>query len=428
MEDDPRTIEENPYRAPTPDDGTKPAPARWLNATVFGIGLASLCSDVGHEMATAALPALMASVGASSGLLGIIEGLADGIASFAKLLSGHYSDRLPKRKPLAVAGYFVTASGMASFALATQWWHILLGRVGGWLGRGARTPVRNVLLAGAVTKETYGRAFGFERAMDSAGAVIGPLLAYAILSRFSLRAVFLSTLVPGIMAALLIALLVREKPHVPRPHMPLWTSMRALPKAFRTYLVGVGLAGIGDYSNALLILWATQAWEAELGLKAAGSRAMLFYVGYNVVYTVSCYVSGGLADRWPKHWVLAIGYSFAVVPAIALLLPGASLAKFAVVFGFSGLYMGVWETLETAASAEMLPESSRGIGFGVLATVNGIGDFISSASVGLLWTVSPLAAMSFVIITSLAGAAIIAYTGHRASGDTEHGTEAGHIS
>lgn len=111
--------------------------------------------------------------------------------------------------------------------------------------------------------------------------------------------------------------------------------------------------------------------------------------------------------------MLAAGYSIAVVPAVALMLPGDSPAKFAVVFGFSGLYMGVWETLETATSAEMLPEASRGVGFGVLATVNGVGDFVSSASVGLLWTIHPAAAMTFVIAASLSGAAIIAYTGEK---------------
>ena len=388
-------------------------PSRWLNATVLGIGLASLCSDVGHEMATTAMPALLASVGASSAILGLIEGLADGIASFAKLISGLYSDRLRRRKPLAVIGYFVTASGMASFALATQWWHVLLGRVGGWLGRGARTPVRNVLLTEASTEEAYGRAFGFERAMDSAGAIIGPLLATVVLAGFGLRAVFLCTLIPGVMAALLVAFLVREKPHAPQPHLQLASSVRSLPSVFRTYLVGVGLAGIGDFSNTLLILWATEAWTAELGLHAAAHRAMLFYVGYNVVYTISCYASGALADHFPKHWVLAVGYSIAIIPATALMLPGASVWKFAIVFGFSGLYMGVWETLEAATSAEILPETTRGVGFGVLATVNGIGDFVSSASVGLLWAVHPIAAMAFVIATSLAGAAIIAYTGEK---------------
>jgi MFS family permease len=137
---------------------------------------------------------------------------------------------------------------------------------------------------------------------------------------------------------------------------------------------------------------------------------MIFYVGYNVVYTVSCYVSGLLADRFPKRWVLAIGYSVAVVPATALLLPGDSLGKFAVVFATAGLYMGVWETLENSAAATLLPASVRGLGFGVLATVNGIGDFVSSAAVGALWVFSPLAAMLLVIASSLSGAAIIAST------------------
>lgn len=214
-------MQERGHLEETPSDRARNSPIahgwQWLNATVFGIGLASLCSDVGHEMATTAMPALLASVGATSALLGLIEGSADGLASFAKLYSGLYSDRLSRRKPLAVVGYFVTASGMASFAFASQWWHVLLGRIGGWLGRGVRTPVRNVLLAEATTPKTYGRAFGFERAMDSAGAVIGPLIATAIVARAGIRSVFLWTLIPGVAAAMIIALFVRERPHNPRP-------------------------------------------------------------------------------------------------------------------------------------------------------------------------------------------------------------------
>lgn len=367
-------------------------------------------------MATSAMPALLATIGASSAVLGPIEGVADGLASFAKLFSGLYSDRLRRRKPLAVVGYFVTASGMASFALATQWWHVLLGRAGGWLGRGARTPVRNVMMTEATTPDSYGRAFGFERAMDSAGAVIGPLLAGLLMRCFGLRQLFWWTLAPGVMAAALIGLLVREREHAPRPHARLWHSTKALPGAFKQYLIGVGVAGMGDFSNTLLILWATEAWTPEFGLDEAAGWAMLFYVGYNVVYTISCYISGMLADRFPKHLVLALGYSVAIVPATALVLPGTSFLKFAVVFGFSGLYMGVWETLENSTAAELLPQETRGVGFGVLATVNGLGDFASSTAVGLLWMVSPLAAMGFVAGMSLLGAAIIYRAGERIQG------------
>jgi MFS family permease len=383
---------------------------RWLNRTVLGIGLASLFSDIGHEMATTAMPVLLASLGASSAILGLIEGLADGLSSFAKLFSGLYSDRLRNRKPLAVAGYFVTASGMASFALATQWWHVLFGRVGGWLGRGARTPVRNVLLTEATTPETYGRAFGLERAMDSAGAIVGPALALTLAATLGLRSMFALTLVPGVVAALLIWFLVREKHHAPQPTARLWSGVKSLPRDFRKYLIGVSIAGIGDFSNVLLILWATQAWSARFGSARAAALAMGFYIGYNVVYTISCYVSGMLADRFPKNWVLAIGYSVAVIPAITLMWPGDSFVKFGIVFAFSGLYMGVWETLENTTAATLLPGSIRGVGFGLLATVNSVGDFISSAAVGALWVFSPVWAMSFVIATSLIGAGVIAGT------------------
>lgn len=384
---------------------------RWLNSTVLGIGLASLCSDVGHEMATAAMPALLASVGASSAALGVIEGLADGLSSFSKLLSGLHSDRLRRRKPLAVVGYFITASGMACFALATQWWHVLLARLFGWIGRGVRTPVRNVLLAEATTPETYGRAFGLERAMDSAGAIIGPALSLVSVAAIGLKQTFVFTLIPGCLAALLIAWLVREKPHLPQPQARLWTSFASLPTKFRRYLIGAGTSGLGDFSKTLLILWATQAWSARFGVARATVLAMAYYVGYNVIYALSCYISGLFADHFPKHRVLATGYAVAVIPAAMLLWPGDSFVKFAIVFGFSGLYMGVWETLENSTAAALLGASNRGVGFGVLATINGIGDFVSSLTVGILWTISPSAAMTFVIATAIAGACVIARAG-----------------
>ncbi|HLK92455.1 MAG TPA: MFS transporter [Polyangia bacterium] len=397
-------------RLDEPKDGSPTrgrAATGWLNRTVLGIGLASLFSDVGHEMATAAMPALLAALGSGSLFLGVIEGVSDGASTFAKLYSGLYSDRLRRRKPLAFIGYLVTASGMASFALATSGWHVLVGRVVGWLGRGARSPVRSVLLTEATSKETHGRAFGFERAMDSAGAVVGPLIALGVATHANILSVFGYTLIPGILAALMIAVFVRERPHAPQPHARLSTGIRALPAPFRRLLVGVGIAGLGDFSKTLLILWATRAWTAQYGFRRGAALAMAFYVGYSVVYTFSCYVAGVLADRLPKNRVLAAGYALAAIPALALVLPGASFIKFAIVFGVSGLYMGVWETVEGATAAGFLPAERRGVGFGALATVNGVGDLVSSIVVGALWTHSPLAAMSTVVATSVVGALIV---------------------
>lgn len=397
----------------TPEDQKAAAPEhpRWANSTVVGIALASLFSDLGHETATTALPAFLASLGAGSALLGLIEGLADGASSIVKLVSGSYSDRLVHRKPLAVIGYVITAFGIASFSLATAWWHILLGRTGAWTGRGLRSPVRNVLLAEATTPETHGRAFGFERAMDSTGAILGPLLSLALVAAIGLRLTFAVTLIPSLVAAGFIGLMVRERPHAPGPRRSLMPDIRALPGDFRWFLAGVGFAGMGDFSNTLLILWATQAWTPAMGATRAAGLAMLFYAGYNVIYAVCCYLSGNLADYFPKRRVLAVGYAMAVVPAIALLVPGASVLKFAIVFATSGLYMGVWETVQNASAATMLPAAVRGQGFGLLATVDGLGDLVSSVVVGGLWAIEPAGAMGFVIATSLIGAAIIFSTG-----------------
>lgn len=216
----------------------KGPPARWLNRTVLGIGLASLCSDWAHETATTLLPAFLATLNVAAAWLGLIEGVSDGLSSVAKMASGFATDRLARRKPVAVVGYLVTALGTACFGLATSAWHVLLARAGAWLGRGVRTPVRKAILAGSVTPATYGRAFGFERMMDTVGAIAGPATALALLplARGNYRAVFALTLVPGVTAALLIAFVVKEKERAPVPHISLGASVRAMPARYRKLL------------------------------------------------------------------------------------------------------------------------------------------------------------------------------------------------
>src|SRR5437660_3416422 len=186
--------------------------SRWLNRTVLGIGLASLFSDWSHEIATAVLPTFLATLGVAAAWLGVIEGVSDGLSSFAKMGSGYYTDKLRRRKPIAIVGYVVPALGTASFGLASAAWHILISRACAWLGRGVRTPVRKALLASAVTRETYGRAFGFERMMDTCGAIVGPASAFLLLGALnhSYPALFALTLIPGLGAAALIAFLVKE--------------------------------------------------------------------------------------------------------------------------------------------------------------------------------------------------------------------------
>ncbi|HZL44761.1 MAG TPA: MFS transporter, partial [Opitutaceae bacterium] len=336
-------------KPPTPEAPPRFASrARWLNRTVLGIGLASLFSDWSHEIATTVLPAFLATMGAAAVWLGLIEGISDGLSSFAKMGSGYYTDKLRRRKPIAVVGYLVTALGTASFGLATAPWHVLLGRTGAWLGRGVRTPVRKALLAGSVTKETYGRAFGFERMMDTLGAIVGPATAFVLLAAFHHHypSLFAATLIPSLIAAALIAFLVKEKERKPVPHISFGERLRMLPAPYRKFLVAVGLFGAGDFAHTLLILLATQKLTPMLGPVKAASAAVALYVAHNVFYAAFAFIAGWLADRLPKPPLLAGGYALAALMALAVMTLPLGLWTLALVFVAGGIYVAVEETLE----------------------------------------------------------------------------------
>jgi MFS family permease len=387
-----------------------PGRQRWLNGTVLGIGLASLLSDWSHEIATTVLPAYLATLGVAAFWVGLIEGVADGLSSVAKMASGYYTDKLRRRKPIAVAGYLVTALGTAAFGLATAAWHVLLARALAWLGRGVRTPVRKALLAAAVTPQTYGRAFGFERMMDTLGAIVGPATALLLLGWFAhdYPKLFAATLVPGLLAVAAIALLVRERERRPVPHVSFGERLRALPPRFRRFLAAVGLFGLGDFAHTLLILLATQQLTPTWGAARAASVAVGLYVLHNVCYAGFALVAGWLADRFPKSRVLAAGYALAAVMAgliLALPLNGITLAA---VFLCGGVYVAIEETLEDSLCAELVAAEQHGMAFGALATVNGVGDFVSSLAVGALWSAWGIpVAFGYSAVLFAAGAVLV---------------------
>src|SRR5246500_369552 len=299
-----------------PGDGQTNRNTSWLNGTVLGVGLTSLFSDWSHETATAVLPAFLAVIGAGPAWLGMIEGVADGLSSFAKLAAGHYTDRLKQRKPLAVFGYAFTAMATASFGFATHAYQVLFGRAVAWLGRGVRSPAKKALLAADVPPGAYGRAFGLERLMDTLGAIFGPLTALWILqaTNHSYRKVFLWTLLPGLIAVLCFWLLVRERPVERKERKSFLIGLRTLPVEFRQFLVGVGIFGAGDFSHTLLILYATKMLANEYGMASAASTAVFLYTLHNVFYAASAYVSGWLSDHVRhRKMVLAAGYGLAVV-------------------------------------------------------------------------------------------------------------------
>jgi len=295
---------------------TQNSSSGWMNRTVLGVGVTSLFSDWSHEIATAILPAFLATIGAGPAWLGAIEGISDGLSSFAKLSSGHYTDQLKKRKPLAVFGYAFTALATASFAFATHAYHVLFGRAAAWLGRGVRSPAKKALLAADVAPGAYGRAFGLERLMDTVGAIAGPLTALWLLNVTShnYRAVFLWTLLPGMIAVLSFWLLVRERPFEARKKVTFLAGLRSLPGNFRKFLLGVGVFGSGDFSHTLLILYASRMLTPAHGAARAASLAVGLYTLHNVFYAASAYISGWLSDIVPhRKAILAGGYALAGV-------------------------------------------------------------------------------------------------------------------
>ena len=383
----------------------------WLNRTVLGVGVTSLFSDWSHEIATAILPAFLATIGAGPAWLGAIEGISDGLSSFAKLSSGHYTDQLKKRKPLAVFGYAFTALATASFAFATHAYHVLIGRAAAWLGRGVRSPVKKALLAADVAPGAYGRAFGLERLMDTVGAIAGPLTALWLLNvtHHNYRAVFLWTLLPGMIAVLSFWLLVREQPFEARKKVTFLAGLRSLPRNFREFLLGVGVFGSGDFSHTLLILYASRMLAPTHGAARAASLAVGLYTLHNVFYAGSAYVSGWISDIVPhRKAILAGGYALAGVTAILLTTTPTSIWLLGGLFVFAGIYVGTEEALEDSLAAELIPREQHGMAFGTLAAVNAVGDFLSSLAVGFLWSaVSARAAFSFSAVLFFIGAFLI---------------------
>ncbi|MBI4444298.1 MAG: MFS transporter [Acidobacteria bacterium] len=382
----------------------------WLNRTVIGIGLASLFSDWSHEIATTIMPAFLASMGAASAWLGVIEGVSDGLSSLAKMGSGYCTDKLQRRKPIAVAGYLLTSLGTASFGLATSAWHVLAARAVAWFGRGVRTPVRKALLAAAVTSRSYGRAFGFERMMDTLGAIVGPATAWILLQRLEhdYRALFAWTLIPGLLAVAVMAFVVAEKRRTPVPHISFVTRLGSMPTRYRKFLFAVGIFGAGDFAHTLLILLATQSLAPEIGPARAASLAVALYILHNVLYSTFALIAGYLADHFEKRYVLSSGYALAALMALLIVILPGRIWALSFIFVLGGIYVAIEETLEDSFCAGLVSKENHGMAFGLLATVNGAGDFMSSVIVGALWTAAGVSvAFGYSAILFLAGSLLV---------------------
>jgi len=385
---------------------------KWLNRNVAAMGVTSLFSDASHEMATAILAQfLVLELHGSAEILGLIEGLADFSSSFVKTYSGWFSDKLGRRKPLGTLGYALTGVFISLFAFASNVLQVLFCRTVGWIGRGIREAPRDAMLAESVRPENYGHAFGFHRMMDTLGAIIGPSIAFVLLPLIGFRNIFVLAFVPGVLAVLVFAVFTREKvkPRKTGEARKITTDIKQLPHEFRSFLLAVGIFGIGNFANTFLVLKASEALAPSLGVIAASSISALLYVLLNVGAAVFAYVFGALGDRFSKRNLLALGYLiFSAYCAGFVLLP-PSIVNYAFLFMLAGVETGAIDAGERSYAADLLGENNRGTGFGVLSTVNGIGDLASSVTAGILWTIiSPNAAFAYGSALATIAATILA--------------------
>jgi MFS family permease len=394
--------------------------AKWLNRNVWGMTITSMLSDACYEMVLAVLPGFLPIIHVAAAALGWIEGASDAFSSFLKLFSGHYSDKIGRRKGMIVLGYLFTGTGLSIFASAVTWVPILLGRMISWFGKGIRGSLRDAMLSESVDPSVRGRAFGFHRAGDTVGAIIGPLTGVALLQflpatppDFPFRRIFLLSLIPGLCAPVVFALMVKETRRQPMPGKKLVASIRGLPTAFRRFLLAVGIFGSGDFSPTLLTLAAATLLRPAYGPIRGAQLAALLYVIRNIVYAGASFPIGALADRVRKSPLLSGGYfCAALVAAVTALLftkGSASFATLSGVFVLAGIFAAAQDTLEGAIPPDLtdqgLIEAPRGTVYGTLGAVNGVGDLIASAMIGTLWTVaSPIIAFATASILMAAGA------------------------
>lgn len=387
-------------------------PASRLGRNVLALTAVSFFTDVSSEMIYPLLPLfLTGTLGASATVLGAIEGAAESAASLLKLASGWWSDRVTRRKPFVVFGYVLATVARPLIALAQSASQVLAIRLTDRVGKGIRTSPRDALIADSVHPSVRGRAFGFHRAGDHAGAVIGPLIAFALLSgaAVSLRNVFWLAAIPGAIALLVLIIAVREVPRdpLPSPTSPAIdagagtltaTPPRELGASFWRYLFVVLLFTLGNCSDAFLLLRANQ-----LGVPIA--LIPILWAMLHVVKSLSSTPSGALSDRIGRKPLIVSGWVLFAGVYVGMAYATAAWHAWAL-FAAYGVFFGLTEGTEKAFVADLVPAARRGTAYGWYHFAIGIAALPASLVFGMIWDRAGATA-AFTVGASIAIAAAV---------------------
>jgi MFS family permease len=361
---------------------------------------------------TALLPSFLSQtlgLGAAraAGALGVIEGIADGASGVARFAGGPLADDPARRRATAVGGYSTTAVLSSLIGVTTAVWQVGILRSLAWAARGVRGPSRNALLADIAPPSAYGRAYGFERAMDNLGAIGGPLLAIGLVALVGVRQAILISFIPGALAAVAIAIAIRLAPKpAEREHRPIKIQVRPVLRGrLGPLMVGITAFELANVAATLLILRTTE-------LIAPGEdysrTAVLLYAGYNLAATLIAVPAGQLTDRRGATVVLVLGSVMFTAAFTGFAFAGASIPLLAVLFALAGLGIGVGETAESAAVAAFAPVDMRGSAFGLVAAVQAFANLAASAVAGALWKLVSAEA-AFLYLAGWGAVAAIAF-------------------
>jgi MFS family permease len=350
-----------------------------LSRNSFFLAFASLFADISTEMLYPVLPVFLTqTLGASGSIVGLVEGFAQATQNVVQGFSGAVSDKLQKRKSIALIGYFLAALGKPLMGISTIWQAVFGARLLDRLGAGIRSAPRDALIAASVAEENRGRAFGLEGIGDNAGAFLGPILAAILLYglHIEMRTIFYVALIPGLLAFLMI-LLVTERPATTAAKAKLDTSLWQFPRGYWKYLLVIALFNLGNSSNSFLVLR-----TRDLG--ASLESTILIYAGFNLIATLISYPAGFFSDRWGRKKVLLASFLiFALAYLGFALTPNLFLS--AAFFAFYGLYEGIFRSVGKAFASDFVPQQLRAGGIGWYSTVVGLLQLIASIVAGLLW-------------------------------------------
>ncbi len=350
-----------------------------LSRNTFLLAFASLFADISTEMLYPVLPVFLTqTLKASGSIVGLVDGFAQATQNIVQGFSGALSDKLQKRKSIAVAGYLLAAIAKPLMGLSTVWQGLFGARLLDRLGAGARSAPRDALIASSVDEKDRGRAFGLEGVGDNAGAFLGPLLAVFLLYALHvhIRAVFYLAIIPGLLAFFMV-LLVKEHPAAVAAKSKIDVSLRQFPKGYWQYLLVTALFGLGNSSNAFLIL-RTQEIGASL------ETTILIYAAFNLVAALISYPAGSLSDTWGRKNILLASFVIFLIAYLGFALAN-NILLIAALFVFYGAYQGIFRAVGKAFAADFVPEHLRASGIGWYNTTVGLLQLVASVVAGLLW-------------------------------------------